>query len=274
VLSLEGQEAFRQYAPFGLTYDSDNVFRYQGKTVRWFADREEGTAFTRRVENDYEKSVDLTALRDAQGNLTGVSPATQEEFERRTAQIVQADKEREVLGITWDGAYEYVLPKGGADEPITVYITEDRSAVSVAQPNSGSAASTEAVQDAGGGAVSYRATMGDGEASDGAYATSDAPDYADDSLAEYAAYGVYYDRAAREWMFGGKPVSALVDTHRVYISGTYTEGQAVAALVEQAKASGGVLLKVVRNVNGSIDKVAEMTVGEAITTLSDRLEIK
>ena len=81
----EIQQQYEIYAPFGLTYDWEkDLFFYEGKTVRYFRD-------TVNLWNTngffYENGViDLAGKRDDTGELIGLVPATQEEFDALTAE--------------------------------------------------------------------------------------------------------------------------------------------------------------------------------------------
>lgn len=79
-------EEYKQYEPYGLSYQKEqNVFTYEGELVRYFYDKEAGNSFT----NFYTGKVDLEAVRDSQGKLTGLEHSSQEEYDRRTKEIAQ-----------------------------------------------------------------------------------------------------------------------------------------------------------------------------------------
>lgn len=65
--------------------------------------------------------------------------------------------------------------------------------------------------------------------------------YRDDSLDTYTAFGISYDQAIQKWMYDGKIIHILYDAeHNTYYD---------------ASASGGINLKVIRDKNGSIEKL-------------------
>ncbi len=92
---------YSEYAALGMTYDMErDLLLYDGKVVRYFYDEVTGRGFTSNNYNsldyvDYDKSVDLMAIRDANGKLTGLSPTSKEEFDNLTARIEQSHKQLE-----------------------------------------------------------------------------------------------------------------------------------------------------------------------------------
>lgn len=69
------------------------------------------------------------------------------------------------------------------------------------------------------------------------------PNYHDDSLDSYTAFGISYDKTSDNWMYEGKVVHILYDAdHNTYCN---------------TGASNGVNLKVIRDKNGNIEKLVE-----------------
>lgn len=77
------------------------------------------------------------------------------------------------------------------------------------------------------------------------------PNYEDNSLNAYTKYGVSYDKKAKVWMYQGKPIHCL-----------YDEGYTTVIDNSSLAIKDGMSLKVVRNTNGSIEGLAEMTEAE------------
>lgn len=77
----------------------------------------------------------------------------------------------------------------------------------------------------------------------GSYEAGDS-DWEDDSLKEYASFGVVYDKSADTWTFDHQIIHILYDeTHNTYCN---------------AGATDGVNLKVIRNKNGDIEKLIKV----------------
>lgn len=240
ILSDETAEEFKVYAEFGLTYDDDDVFRYQGKTVRRFIDLGGVLTFTRAVPNDYDKSVDLTAVRDMSGKLTGISQASREEFEERTKQIVQSQKEQEEFLKNHPNVTAYSTNPTAGSEP-------------------GNSTATAGTTYCIGQETSNRDS-----------ATSNNHDFVDTSLNDYIDYGVSYDNVSKAWVFNGKSIYFLLDSgHQVYLN--FREDNTSDDFADKIAASNGVFIKVLRNSVGSIDKIIEMTVEEAVNAISNLL---
>lgn len=69
------------------------------------------------------------------------------------------------------------------------------------------------------------------------------PNYRDDSLNAYTAFGVSYDQTAQKWMYEGKIIHILYDAdHNTYCD---------------KSASNGISLKVIRDKSGNIEKLVE-----------------
>ena len=69
------------------------------------------------------------------------------------------------------------------------------------------------------------------------------PNYRDDSLDAYTAFGVSYDQSTQKWMYDGKIIHILYDAdHNTYCD---------------SSASDGINLKVIRDKNGNIEKLVE-----------------
>ena len=69
------------------------------------------------------------------------------------------------------------------------------------------------------------------------------PNYRDDSLDAYTAFGVSYDQSTQKWMYDGKIIHILYDAdHNTYCD---------------SSASDGINLKVVRDKSGNIEKLME-----------------
>lgn len=67
------------------------------------------------------------------------------------------------------------------------------------------------------------------------------PNYRDDSLDTYTAFGVYYDQATQKWMYDGKAIHILYDTdYNTYCNNSVNDG---------------VNLIVIRDKNGNIEKL-------------------
>lgn len=240
VLSGDGMEAFKVYAEFGLTYDADNVFRYNGKTVRRFADAGGALSFSRIVANDYDKSVDLIAVRDVSGKLTGMSVASREEFDQRTSRMEQSQREWEEFlknnpDVTSynavDGGYN---PSASSNEPGAAYSNPSVTGITA------------------------------DTASAGSYVNAD---YVDTSLNAYIDYSVSYDATSRAWMFNGKPIDFLIDTrYQVYMN--FSADNTDSNFAETVEASNGVYLKVIRKSNGTIEKIEEMATDEAVQAIN------
>ena len=69
------------------------------------------------------------------------------------------------------------------------------------------------------------------------------PNYRDDSLDAYATFGIFFDKTSDNWMYDGKIIHILYDAdHNTYCDNS---------------ASDGINLKVIRDKNGNIKKLAE-----------------
>ena len=69
------------------------------------------------------------------------------------------------------------------------------------------------------------------------------PNYRDDSLDAYTAFGVSYDKTSDNWMYEGKVIHIFYDAgHNIYCDNG---------------ASNGINLKVIRDKNGNIEKLVE-----------------
>ena len=69
------------------------------------------------------------------------------------------------------------------------------------------------------------------------------PDELDDSLDTYAEFGVFYDKTSHTWMYNGKAIHIFYDAgYNIYCDNGV---------------SNGVNLKVIRDKNGSIEKLME-----------------
>lgn len=189
-----------------------------------------GLAFTRDVANEYNKSADLTAVRDANGNLTGLSQASKEEFDQRTQRMEQSRKE-----------WEENVNRAG-----TTYVADG-------SPISGSYAA-----EAYGGASNSDTTS---------TSIIQGSDYVDTSLNDYVSYGVFYDIVGKEWMFGGKSVSFLIDAnHRIFVNFPYDNTDNDFA--EKVRASHGAFLEVIRKSDGTVDKIVELSADEAVKAVN------
>ena len=74
------------------------------------------------------------------------------------------------------------------------------------------------------------------------------PNYRDDSLDAYTAFGVSYDQPTQKWMYDGKPIHILYDAdHDTYCDNGISDG---------------INLKVIRDKNGNIEKLVETAAQE------------
>ena len=236
-LSDESKEAFNKlYAEFGLTYDDGDVFRYDGKTVRRFCDEQGAYEFVMEVANDYEISVDLTAVRDAGGKLTGMLAAGKEEFDERTTKIEKSQKE-------WK---EFVKNNPN----VTCYSVNTDAGDNSNQ--SGASENNSIVTNINADVASYSKF-----------------DFAvEKTLESYFEYGVSYDKTGKAWVFNGKSIDFLIDVgHQIYVN--FKADNTDIDFAETVKSSKGAYLRVVRKAGGEIDKIIEMTVDEAVKTIND-----
>jgi len=160
------------YAEYGLTYDQNvDSFYYNGKLVRYFSDKLDANghynSFTRP-----NGVVDLKAVRNTSYELTGITPVSQEEYDKRTESIKKA---------------QAANTQGAAQENGSVNKT------------SGSSSTVEAGE-----------TANTINGSTTAYSEGD-PSYVDDALSAYLNYGVSYDKVNKQWLFNNKPIHYLSD---------------------------------------------------------------
>lgn len=89
---------YEQYVPFGMTYElnsnnSSITLYYKGQLVRHFQDvirdAENGTELRKTYTDG--GLVDVVAVRDDEGNLTGLKVSTQKEFDQRTTDDEKRD---------------------------------------------------------------------------------------------------------------------------------------------------------------------------------------
>ena len=74
------------------------------------------------------------------------------------------------------------------------------------------------------------------------------PNYRDDSLDAYTAFGVSYDQPTQKWMYDGKPIHIIYDAdHDTYCDNGISDG---------------INLKVIRDKNGNIEKLVETAAQE------------
>lgn len=191
----ETAKQYSVYSKYGLTYNQEkDRFFYNGQLVRYFADKlDESDSYNSFSYTDGD--IDLRGVRNANYELIGVEPVSQEEYDQRTAKI-QASKNDSV-----------VQENGGI------------------LTNNGSVA-TEA---------GY-------------------PNYVDDSLNAYAVQGVSYDKDKKVWMYQNKPIRCFYDEGYItFIDVAIKDGSS---------------LKVVRNTDGSIERLTEMTEAEVNALLN------
>lgn len=161
-----------------MTYDKENDrFSYNGQIVRCFKDQL-SSEDTRSFFFD-GGVIDVEAIRDVNGTLTGLKQSSDADFKARTEKQEEIKAEFDAAGITGNsGSFE----------------------------------------------------MGD-------------PNYRDDSLDAYTAFGVSYDKTSDNWMYEGKVIHIFYDAgHNTYCDNG---------------ASNGINLKVIRDKNGNIKKLAE-----------------
>lgn len=89
---------YEQYVPFGMTYElnsnnSSITLYYEGQLVRYFQDIIRSTENGTELRKTYTDGglVDVVAVRNSDGNLTGLKVSTQEEFDQRTANDEKRD---------------------------------------------------------------------------------------------------------------------------------------------------------------------------------------
>lgn len=162
------------YEKYGLTYDKQtDSFYYDGKLVRYFSDKlaADGTynSFTRT-----NGVVDLKAVRNTDYELTGITPVSQEIFDKHTESIKNAQMSNK---------------QGAAQENSSV---KKISAASSAEEHNGNDT----------GDIVNGPTNASSEGD---------PNYVDTSLNAYLNYGVSYDKTNKQWLFDNKPIHYLND---------------------------------------------------------------
>jgi hypothetical protein len=219
------------YSKYGLTYDQgEGRFLYNGQLVRYFADKldENGTY------NSFSYTTgdtDLRGVRNAEYELMGIEPVSQEEYDQRTARI-RASKDSS--GVQESGR--------------AVSTNTNPAAVEAGDPDKDTSGVTGAAQE----------SLGGNSLSTGSVATEAGdPNCVDNSLSAYAKQGVSYDKEAKVWMYQNKPIHCLYDEGHI----TFTDNSSLAV-------KGGLPLKVVRNTSGSIDRLVEMTEAEVNVLLN------
>ena len=165
-------EKYAMYEAFGLTYDqaSDN-FYYDNQLVRYFSDKLDAAG----TYNSFTRSngiVDLVAVRNSNNELIGITPVTQEEYNRRTESIKRAQDAN---------------VQGSSQENLN-----DGAVVGL----------TTGSENAGNNNIVNGATSASSEGD---------PNYVDNSLNAYINYGVSYDETNKQWIFNNKPIHFLSD---------------------------------------------------------------
>jgi len=82
-------KVFSTYEKYGLTYNKEeNRLYYNGELVRYFEDNQntDGT-FSGNIFPNFDGNIDVHAVRDTAGKLTGVEPYSQADFDARTLKM-------------------------------------------------------------------------------------------------------------------------------------------------------------------------------------------
>jgi len=105
--------------------------------------------------------------------------------------------------------------------------------------------------------------------SDTAYAGSRSnSNYVDTTLNAYLDYGISYNKTGRTWLYNGKQIDFLIDAeHQIYVN--FKADNTDSNFAETVKSSKGAYLRVMRQANGEIAKIVEMTVDEAVKAIND-----
>ena len=103
-------ERFSIYEQYGMTYNQEkDLFIYDNKIVRYFNDTEAGEGYTADYTKfdyaDYNVAIDVVAVRDAAGKLTGLAPVSKEDFDLRTESFnelnnMQGDAQEDYNGVS------------------------------------------------------------------------------------------------------------------------------------------------------------------------------
>lgn len=96
--------------------------------------------------------------------------------------------------------------------------------------------------------ISYAIQEGDSLNNGSATREVGAPNYENNSLSAYTKQGVYFDKEKKVWMYKDRPIHLFYDEEYK----TFVDNNSLAL-------KDGLSLKVVRNTNGGIEKLSEMT---------------
>lgn len=228
----EMEEAVAYLEKYGVSYEREkDQLLYQGRTVRWLID-EQADGGMKAIQMP-EGEIDVYTVRSSDYTLTGVRIADQEEYDKRTKQVVlEAENaasygdqvaEDEIGSIVYSFVYddevvesEEVL-EGTAQEETLVLDSSEKNAVEVTE-------GTEIFQSS---------------------------DEAQKRLQEYEKHGIACKNGA--WIWAGKEVYLLMDEDGCF----YQNGS------EEAK-ENKIYLVVKRKEDGSIQTVRQVTVEEAM----------
>lgn len=113
-VAISREEVFREYEPFGLTYDAaKDQLVYDGKPVRWFEDyydvgngnqagvdffNEKGLVDVYAVRDDSDPAKNDDGSFDPKGSLQGIEPFSQEEFDHRDLEAIRHPKQISMSG--------------------------------------------------------------------------------------------------------------------------------------------------------------------------------
>ncbi|GIP21095.1 hypothetical protein J22TS3_13700 [Paenibacillus sp. J22TS3] len=187
------------YEKYGLTYDNKtDSFYYNSKLVRYFSDKldADGTynSFTRT-----NGVMDLKAVRNANYELTGITPVSQEEYDKHTESLKNA----------------------------------------LASNKQGAAQENGSVNKTGGTASTVENETGDIVNGSTAASSEGDPNYVDNSLNAYLDYGVSYDKDNKQWVYGNKPIHYLYDEdHTTYVDESDSTAKSGVSLEVVRKSNG------------------------------------
>ena len=165
------------YEQYGLTYDqdTDNLY-YNGKLVRYFSDKLSAQG-NYNVFTCANGMVDIKTVRNANYELTGIIPVSQQEYDRHTESF---NRVQSLRGTAQENGNDAVNTTNGS---FSTEEADERDTIVT------------------GSTFTY---------SGFAYSEGN-PDYLDDSLNTYRDYGVSYDKVNNQWIFNNKIIHYLSD---------------------------------------------------------------